>query len=160
MRHQLNNGLWTGFLVGILIAINISLISIPAAAESDFDQSQFDLLNEARRDYNENVIYSASILDRFVRGNLTNENAMTATSAVFLLTSRTVDKVEKISPTDKYANYHEYTLNALTNLEDYLWLMMKYFQTNNRDYARQASDSFNMSVYYYDKGIEELVLYL
>jgi len=110
--------------------------------------------------YNEDVLYSSSILDKFMDGELTNREAMVTTASTIVLTSQTIETVNKMNPPAKYVKYHNYTANALEQLEKHLWCMSKFYETGKRNYILEAGTSFNSSIYYYEKAIEESMLYL
>ena len=119
-----------------------------------------ELLKTAWIQYREDILYSSSILDEFVEGKITNREAMITTTSIIVLTSRTIEIVNKMNPPAKYVKYHDYTANALEQLEEYLWCMSKFYETGGRNYILDASTSYNNSIYYYEKAIEESMLYL
>jgi len=110
--------------------------------------------------YKEDLHYSSSILDEFMGKKITSREAMIATTSTIVLTSRTIETVSKMNPPDKYVRYHNYTINALEHLDNYLWYMSKFYETGEYNYILEAGTSFNSSIYYYEKGIEESMLYL
>jgi hypothetical protein len=101
--------------------------------------------------YLDDLNYSSYILDEFVKNKINGRESMDSTMTLFVMTSQTVDMLDQIKPPAKHAQYHNDTLNALVNLEGYLWNMAKFYETNRRVYAVQAHDNFNRSMSYYEK---------
>ena len=112
-----------------------------------------DLMELVWIQYMEDLNYSSYILDEFVKKKINGREAMTSTMTLFTLTSQTVDMLDKIEPPSTFMQYHNYTLEALINLEGYLWNMAKFYETNRRVYAMQAHDNFNESMNYYEMGL-------
>ncbi|MCX8207675.1 MAG: hypothetical protein N3G75_07560 [Methanothrix sp.] len=104
--------------------------------------------------YLEDLNYSTYLLDEYIAKNISGREAMTATVSLFVFTSQTVEMLAQIQPPSDLANYHNVTIQAVLNLEGYLWNMGRFYETNRRVYAMQAHDSFNKSMSFYDKGME------
>ncbi|MDF0593685.1 hypothetical protein P0O24_08820 [Methanotrichaceae archaeon M04Ac] len=115
-------------------------------------------MTDIRVQYNEDLGYSSDILDEFVKKNITNRDAVMVTMAILVLASRTKDAASRIDPPDDYVKYHFYVQRSLDYLEEYLWNMGKFYETGNNAYAILARDAFNLSVYYYERSIEEFAL--
>jgi hypothetical protein len=103
----------------------------------------------------ENFDYQGEILNRTVGSNLSYDDAMIATVAVFVLNSQALAEAEKINPGDKYADFHNYTINSMYYFNMYLYNMAKLFETSDGKYSRIARDAFNISMDYYTEGKEE-----
>jgi len=115
-------------------------------------------LTDIRVQYNEDLGYSSDILDEFVKKNMTNRDAMMATTSILVLASRTKDAASRIDPPDDYVKYHFYVQRSLDYLEEYLWNMGKFYETGNNAYAIRAREGFNLSIFYYERSIEEFAL--
>lgn len=123
-------------------------------AEDANSSIYLDLMDLVRTQYLEDLNYSSYILDEFVNKRVSSREAMTASIALFELTSQTVDMVDQMDAPPGFDQYHNCTLMALINLEGYLWNMAKFYETNRRVYAMQAHESFNRSIDYYGQSQE------
>jgi hypothetical protein len=112
-------------------------------------------MNLALARYSEDLNYSRKILDEYVKKNLTDDEAFVATVSIFTLASQTLDEVEGIKPPERYAAYHNYSLQALANLKGYLWNLAKFCETGEVDYVAEAREHFNLSLSYYEKEQRE-----
>ncbi|NYT01366.1 MAG: hypothetical protein GKC10_01200 [Methanosarcinales archaeon] len=112
-------------------------------------------MDRAWIEYTEDFVYASGILDRYVKGNITAERALTATSSVYLLNSRTLFELQDMEPPEKYANYYDLTLQTLTTFQDYLWSLGKYFETTDTKYAALSSNYYNMTSNLAQRGLEE-----
>ncbi|MEM0498040.1 MAG: hypothetical protein QW781_00895 [Methanothrix sp.] len=104
--------------------------------------------------YLEDLNYSTYLLDEYIAKNISGREAMTATVSLFVFASQTVEMLAQIQPPPDLAHYHNITLQAVLNLEGYLWNMGRFYETSRRVYAMQAHDSFNKSMSLYDEGME------
>jgi hypothetical protein len=113
----------------------------------DLDKSAYwDLMDLVKTQYIEDLNYSSDILNKFVNEKIDANEAMTTTMTLFVLTSSTVDMVDQINPPGEFIGYHNTAKLALINLEGYLWNMVKFYETNRREYALQARYNFNESM--------------
>lgn len=131
---------------------NVTMSTIQVDDESYY----LELLNAARNQYSEDLGYSSDILDDFVKNNITNREAMTATISIFVISSQTRDMIDQIDPPSEYIMYHTYILYSLKYLNIYLWNMAKFYETGNNEYALRARENFNLSISYYEDGLYEL----
>jgi hypothetical protein len=120
------------------------------------DSTYMDLMEVVRIQYLEDLNYSSYILDEFVNKKIDAKEAMTSTTTLFILTSKTVDMVDQMEPPAKFVEYQRLIQLALINLEGYLWNMIKFYETNRRVYAIQAHDNFNKSSSYYREAARSL----
>jgi hypothetical protein len=138
-------------------------ISLTAAQNSENASSEESYVvqsNQVWQQYSEDLIASSEILDDFVNKNITGREAMVQTIGVYLLTFQATNNINSMKPPEKYADYHNYTVNTLVNLQWYLWNMAKFYETNNSGYAIVARDNFNNTKSWREKAIEERMLYL
>jgi hypothetical protein len=112
------------------------------------ESAYLDLMNLVMAQYLEDLNYSSYVLDGFVNKKIDSKQAMTTTMTLFVLTSETVDMVDQIRPPDNFMEYHNVAQLTLINFEGYLWNMIKFYETNRKDYALQAHDNFNESMIY------------
>jgi hypothetical protein len=133
---------------GILLTVKPS--------ENEFNY--VDLIKTVRDQYSEDLGCSSDILNEFVKSNITNREAMVATISVLALTTQTHDMFDQFESPEEYVKYQFYMQNALKYLKEYLWNMAKFYETGSNEYAGQARDYFNLSIYYYEKSIEEYEL--
>jgi hypothetical protein len=146
----------------IYLIIMATGLSIGAIALTDA-QNQADYLQAsdlAWNQYSEDLISSSEVLNDFVNKNITRREAMSATTAIYMLTFQATNNLNSVKPTEEYVNYHNYTVNTLTNLQWYLWYMAKFYETNNSGYAIRARENFNYTKMWREKAIEEKLLYL
>jgi len=135
----------------IFVLLSIHLV----CAESETQQGTSSYQNVSNliwRQYNEDFTYSSYILDEFVKNNISNQEAMINTVAVFTLTSELVVAVNLITPPEDYLDYHHYTLQSLINLKGYFWNLAKFYETGDTQYAIQSRERFNTSVDYRKKA--------
>jgi hypothetical protein len=127
---------------------NIS--SLLVENNENLDHSTYmDLMKLIRTQYEEDLDYSSKVLNDFVNKNIDSRGAMTSTMTLFILTSKTVDLLDQISPPSDLIEYQNTTQLALINLEGYLWNMVKFYETSKKEYAIQAHVNFNESIRYY-----------
>jgi hypothetical protein len=107
-----------------------------------------DLLGLIRAQYEEDLDYSSKILNDFVAKDIDARGAMTSTMTLFILTTETVDMLDRITPPNELVEYKNATQLALINLEGYLWNMVKFYETGKKEYANQARINFNESIIY------------
>jgi hypothetical protein len=100
--------------------------------------------------------FSSYILDEFIKKNITNSDAMVATSSLFGLSSQSRDAIYSMRPTGEYKGYHNDTILALTYLNAFLWDMAKFYETNKISYALAARVNYNESLYYYGRASKAL----
>jgi len=124
------------------------------------EASYVQMSNQAWIQYSEDLIASSEILDDFVNKNITRREAMVQTIGVYLLTFQATNNINSMTPPENYADYHNYTVNTLVNLQWYLWNMAKFYETNNSGYAIVARDDFNYTKSWREKAIEEKMLRL
>jgi hypothetical protein len=80
---------------------------------------------------------------------------MAASTSLYLLTSHSLNSFNRTQPPKEYANYSNFAIRALKNLDDYLWNMGKFYETSKIGYAITARMNFNASMYYYEKARKE-----
>ena len=135
---------------------NRDLAAIPlVTAQGENGSHYVELIRLVDDQYLEEIGYSSDVLDEFVKSNITNREAMVATVSIFTLTSQTMSAFEQIEPPEEYVKYHFYMREALKYLKIYTWNMAKFYETGSNSYAIQAKEDFNLSIFYYEKGIEE-----
>lgn len=110
-----------------------------------------ELLKRAWIQFSEDLNQSSHILDEFVKKNITNDDAIEATAAIYILASHTKEVVENYPSPKKYSSYQNDTISGLETLREYLWNMAKFYETDRIYYAIQARESFNRSLYYYEQ---------
>ncbi|MDM7939572.1 MAG: hypothetical protein QUS07_04435 [Methanothrix sp.] len=111
-----------------------------------------NILIQALTQYDEDLNSSSYILDEFVKKNISSNDAMIATTSLFILASHTLETIEDAELPLEYAIYHNDMIQALEYLREYLWDLAKFYETNEISYALSAKDNFNSSLYYYEKG--------
>ena len=143
----------SGYLYTFLIFAAVIGIMGYAEGSSESDNSSIyrNILIQALTQYDEDLNSSSYILDEFVKKNISSNDAMIATTSLFVLASHTLEKIEVAKLPLEYAGYHNDTIRALEYLREYLWDMAKFYETNDISYALSARDNFNSSLYYYDK---------
>jgi hypothetical protein len=133
---------------GILISQDIA---------KDHNESNYsELLGRTWSQYNEDLNQSSFILNEFVKKNITNSEAMTATTSLYVLNSFTLEQMNREKPPNRYEINHNSTLRALEALRLYLWNMAKFYETNRISYAIDARENFNSSLYYYNMEKEAI----
>jgi hypothetical protein len=103
-----------------------------------------DLLQRALGQFNDDLNQSSLILDEFIRKNISRRDAMVASTSLYVLTSHSLDSINQTQPPKKYATYFNFTIQALENLRDYLWNMVKFYETSKTDYAITARINFKI----------------
>ena len=132
---------------------------IPVTVSKIENESAYkEFLNTTWSQYMDDLNYSSVILSGFVKKNLTNREAMISTTSLFVLTAQTDSAMDNVKPIQKYSNSHNDTLQALSNLEGYLWNIAKFYETDNTIYAIKARSDFNKSLSFYEKAHEEFKL--
>jgi len=152
--------------IGLSEASGVKLISnssketniktLQKASKNMTDASFKDILQQTLGQFNDDLNQSSFVLDEFIRKNISRRDAMVSTTSLYVLTSHSLDSINKTQPSKKYATYFNFTIHALENLRDYLWNMGKFYETSKTDYAITARINFNDSMYYYEKGREGL----
>jgi len=166
-------------LLAIFILITTAIMSIQAASAQDIShssdvtdqpilkimqiQNTEETAEEAveRKIWNsfvENFDYQWEILNSTARGNASNESirdAMIATTALLVLNSQGLAEAESITPSEKFRDFHNYTVNSMKYFNIYLYNMAKLFETRKAKYSTAAGDAFNYSVEYYNLGKQE-----
>jgi hypothetical protein len=123
--------------------------------EDDIGREEYlDMIDLVWGMYLEDLNYSTYLLDEYIANNISGREAMTATVSLFVFASQTLDMLAQIQPPSDLAQYHNVTLQAVLNLEGYLWNMGRFYETNRRVYAMQAHESFNRSMSFYDEGMK------
>jgi len=103
----------------------------------------------------ENFDYEGEILNKTLQGNMTSEEAMTATAALLTLNSFGLTEAEKVKPSESYADFYNYSINAMKYFNVYLYNMAKIFETGDARYTQEARDAFNITMDYYTQGKDE-----
>lgn len=82
---------------------------------------------------------------------------MTAATTLYVLASKNYVDFATIShpPGQAYDDYYSDLDQTFSNYQMYLWLLIKYFETGNRDYATAASVKVNDSYSYLKKALED-----
>jgi len=130
---------------------------LPGAAPLDNISIHKDIIIQSLAQYEEDLNFSSHILDEFIKKNITNSDAMVATSSLLGLSSQSRDTIYSMRPTGEYKGNHNDTILALTYLNAFLWDMAKFYETNKISYALAARVNYNESLYYYGRakqGIE------
>ena len=166
-------------LLAIFILITTAIMSIQAASAQDIShssdvtdqpilkimqiQNTEETAEEAveRKIWNsfvENFDYQLEILNITAQGNASNEsmrNAMIATTALLVLNSQGLAEAESITPSEKFRDFHNYTVSSMKYFNIYLYNMAKLFETRKGKYSIAATDAFNYSMEYYNLGKQE-----
>jgi len=106
----------------------------------------------------ENFDYQWEIWNATVHGNGSNQSikeAMIATTALLVLNSQGLAEAESTVPSEKYGDFHNYTVSSMKYFNIYLYNMAKYFETRKTKYSTAATDALNNSIKYYDLGKTE-----
>lgn len=141
------------FLVTIGCFLNLS--SAVNTTDTMDNKFYYDLMNITWNQYDEDMLCSSEILNDYVNENITNRDAMVLTTTLFVLTSYNLDLISEITPPPECYDYHEYVLSALLYLEEYLYDMVKYYETDKKSYIVYAKENYDISSQYYDKAAEE-----
>jgi hypothetical protein len=123
-------------------------------SESDYHNVTDGILIE----FNEDLNYSSSVLDDYVKGNISRDDAIYSTISVYVMNIHTINTVLQVKPSEKFSNYHNYLTLMVTDFQLYLWNLAKFYETNNSNYALQARENYNTSTDNYDKALQERVL--
>ncbi|NMC10656.1 MAG: hypothetical protein GYA39_06760 [Methanothrix sp.] len=144
----------SGYLYTFLLLAAVIGIMGQAEGSSEGNNSSIyrNILIQALTQYDEDLNSSSYILDEFVKKNISSNDAMIATTSLFILASHTLETIEFAKLPLEYEDYHNDTIRALEYLREYLWDMAKFYETNEIGYAFSARDNFNSSLYYYEKG--------
>lgn len=127
----------------------------PAMLGLDENWEYSDVSEIAWRHYEEDDRYSAKILTDYINRNITMKDAMLELSSVYGMASKTVDMLSQLEPPEDYADYHNYTLNSLLYLTEYLWDAAKYYETGDVNYINLAQSNYNMSIQYHELALDE-----
>lgn len=103
----------------------------------------------------ENFDHQNEVTNATISGNITYMEAANGFVATYILNSQSLLKMQSMTPSEKYFDFHNYTLQGTKYLNLYLYDMAKYFETNNSKYARMALPAWNMTVMYYELGRDE-----
>ncbi|HPW73585.1 MAG: hypothetical protein IPI63_08040 [Methanothrix sp.] len=106
----------------------------------------------------ENFDYQWEIWNATVHGNGSNQSireAMIATTALLVLNSHGLAEAESTVPSEKFEDFHNYTVSSMKYFNIYLYNMAKYFETRKTKYSTAATDALNNSIKYYDLGKTE-----
>jgi len=150
-------------LTGAVISIDINNASAQDQKNQVQTQSQnvsqyINLTNAYWSYYNEDLSSSSQVIADFVHNNLTRQNALEAITPIFILESQIADAIQKITPPDKYLDYHNNMVNSIVSMQAYLLSLMKFYETGKTGYAVEASELFNKSIEFHDKAIESQIL--
>ncbi len=120
------------------------------------ESSYRSFLGTVQSMYREDFNYSGSVLENYVNKTISEEEAMVATTSIFLLTSHSLALLDINKPPKIYERAYNNTHMALTNLRSFLWNMSKFYETNRGSYLIQARKNLNESVSYYKASQEGL----
>ncbi len=123
------------------------------ASHNNTESFYKNLLKQTLGQFNDDLNQSSLILDEFVKKNISNREAMIASTSLYVLTSQTLESFNITKPPKEYSNNYNSTINALTSLKAYFWNIAKFYETSNVAYAKYARKNFNASLYYYEKGL-------
>lgn len=124
-----------------------------ASLSSDVEKQ---LLLQGWNQYVQDINYSSYILNSYVNNNFTGRQALTLTTSVFILNSKSLSDIERIEPQKEYADFYNYTLNGMKYFNSYLWNLGKYYETTDVAYIIKARSEFNQSQEYYKKARVEV----
>jgi len=111
-------------------------------------------------DYTNDLNYSSQVLNEYVNESISDSEAIQSIMAVYMLAGRTESNIARVEPPAKYANFHNYTLNAVVNFRLYLWNLAKFIETKHIQYGVEAQTYLNASSDYRQKALDESVLVL
>jgi len=134
-----------------------AIFTSTGAAKLDNESISRDLLNSTWAQYQEDLNYSSVILTQFVKKNITEREAMIATTSLLLLASQTLANLNKLRPAKRYADSYNDTILALSNLGKYMWNISKYYETEKASYAINARENYNNSSYYFERAREKIL---
>lgn len=141
---------------GAAISDEPVLMTMQSANGNEINDTQAgQLANKSWNTFVENYDYQSEILNQTLNGNITSNEAMVSITALFVLNSQALDEAKRMNLGEKYATFHNYTINSMTYYNVYLYNMAKLFETKNGKYSRIARDAFNLSKEYYEMGKEE-----
>lgn len=135
--------------IAICCVAGISLAADNAEQNNDASNNvsiYMSLSNAAWSGYSEDLAYSSKVLDEYVKGNISQKEAMVAMTSLFTITSQPAESINKVSPPVEFEKYHSYTMGTFEYFKAYLWCLAKFYETDNVNYAIQASEYFNKSV--------------
>jgi hypothetical protein len=118
-----------------------------------------NISNAAWSQFDEDFNYSSTILDEYVKKNISRREAMQSTLAIYSLTSQTAVNVNAVKPIPKYMTLHNETMTGLKDLRVYLWYLAKFFETNKPVYAKIANGYLNQSMNDRKLASEEFLLH-
>ena len=90
----------------------------------------------------ENFDHQGMILNGTLQGNMTYDEAMVAITALFVLNSQAVADAQSMIPDEKYADFHNATVNAMKYFNIYLYNMAKLFETRDARYSAVGRDKY------------------
>lgn len=99
-------------------------------AEADYLQASDAIWSQ----FWQELSFSSYVLDRYVSGNITAEDAFTRTVSAYILCSDSIMAINSIKPPEKYRDLHNLTILALVNLQAYLWNQAKYYEAISIEY--------------------------
>jgi hypothetical protein len=148
-------------VLGILFVL--ATVACSAISEGQMENAEEQMNESAYRqvsdtiliEFNEDLNYSSIVLDGFVKGEITREQALSSTASVIMLTINTINTANRVNPPDKFADYHNYIILMLTDLQQYAWNLAKFYETEKSNYAIQARSHYNNSIENYDKVLKE-----
>jgi hypothetical protein len=166
-----------------LIGLSLQDNAMTGNLKSNEELEYINISNSIWTHYQEDLYYSSFVLDRYTNGNITAEDAFTATVSAFEVCTQTSSFLQEISPPMKYQYLHNLTALAVLSLQTYLWNLAKYYETTsieswsrtkyketgNGNYISQAEhyraaknqyyiathNYFNETVYYMDLAKKE-----
>jgi hypothetical protein len=109
-------------------------VSLQQLNESSYKQAMDRVWNQ----YNDDLNYSSSILDQFVRKNISSKEAFITTVSLYVLNKETINAINLITPPESYRENHNTSISLLIGIENFYWNMAKYYETQDRNYAIQA----------------------
>ena len=134
------------------------LLGMNAIAQESANYSQESLA--ALFDYTNDLNYSSQILDGYVNKSISNSEAIQSVMAIYTMAGRTESNMARVEPPAKYAEFHNYTLNAVEYFRLYLWNLAKFLETKYPVYGVEAQSYLNKSLDYRQKAIDESLLVL
>jgi hypothetical protein len=137
-----------------VLKINAAKNTTEVLSDSDYRKATDGILIE----FNEDLNYSSSVLNSFVKGNISRERALTSTTSVYVMNIHNINTVLRVEPSEKFSKYHNYLTLMLTDFQMYLWNLAKFYETNNGNYALRAREMYNSTTENYDNALQERVL--
>ena len=137
-----------------VLKINAAKNTTELLSDSDYRNATDGILIE----FNEDLNHSSSVLNSFVKGNISRESALTSTISVYVMNIHTINTVLRVEPSEKFSKYHNYLSLMLTDFQMYLWNLAKFYETNNGNYALRAREMYNSTTENYDNALQERVL--